>query len=206
MRRAARSALRAAPSSALGLTPRRRPTPSFPPLSAFLCPYSGPRRAGTRPSPSPSHHHHQQRPITTPTPPPPATPPPSTPTPTPTPTHYDLFPHTLPHGPPPHGPFRVNNRLLHQEFLRLQGGAHPDRHAAGGKRRAEAASAAINEAYKTLGDALLRAQYVLALAGRGVDDERARVDDGPLLAAVMEAREQVEEAQCEADLGGGGDG
>ncbi|PNY27823.1 J-type co-chaperone JAC1, mitochondrial, partial [Tolypocladium capitatum] len=72
---------------------------------------------------------------------------------------------------------------------------HPDKHPAADKRRAEARSAAINHAYRTLADPLLRAQYLLSL--RGVDvaaDETLKVDEPGLLAAVLDAHEAIEEA------------
>lgn len=117
-------------------------------------------------------------------------------------THYDLFPQTLPQGPPPKGPFAIDTRALRREFLTLQATAHPDLVPPGPeKRRAEAASARINEAYRTLAHPLLRAQYLLAL--RGVDaanDETARVEDPSLLMLVLETREAIEEAGSEEEL------
>jgi molecular chaperone HscB len=71
------------------------------------------------------------------------------------------------------------------------------------KKRAEALSARINEAYKTLQNPLLRAQYLLSLSGIEVaEDETAKVDDPELLMEVLEAREQIEEAEREEDLVG----
>ncbi|KAI1762939.1 Co-chaperone Hsc20 [Hypoxylon sp. FL1150] len=120
-------------------------------------------------------------------------------------THYDLFPHTLPAGPPPAGPFAVDARALRREFLTLQATAHPDLvRGAGGraaKRAAEAASARINDAYRTLAQPLARAQYLLGL--RGVDvanEETARVEDPELLMLVLETREAIEEAREEEEL------
>ncbi|KAH8893844.1 Co-chaperone Hsc20, partial [Thozetella sp. PMI_491] len=129
------------------------------------------------------------------------------------PRFYALFPETLPAGPPPAGPFRVDVRALRREFLRLQAAAHPDfHHAASGasdvqaasRARAEAASALINEAYKTLSSPLLRAQYLLRelhdadLAG---DEAGAAAEADPeLLGLVLEAREAIEEAADERDL------
>jgi len=120
-----------------------------------------------------------------------------------TPTHYDLFPSTLPLGPPPSGPFDIDLRALRAEFLRLQAKTHPDLHPPAAKPRAEAASALINEAYKTLQDPLLRAQYLLSL--QGIDmagDEAGKVEDQELLMDVMEAQEAIEEARSEGDLEG----
>ncbi|KAL7628375.1 molecular chaperone [Parahypoxylon ruwenzoriense] len=118
-------------------------------------------------------------------------------------THYDLFPQTLPLGPPPRGPFAIDVRALRREFLTLQATAHPDLSPGGGaaRRRAEALSARINEAYRTLSSPLQRAQYVLWL--RGVDvanEETARVEDPGLLTSVLEMRELIEEAEEEEDL------
>lgn len=74
-------------------------------------------------------------------------------------------------------------------------------HPASSKARAEATSALINEAYKTLSNPLLRAQYLLSL--RGVDvanDETLKVEEPDLLMLVLEAREEIEEAEHEDDL------
>lgn len=74
-------------------------------------------------------------------------------------------------------------------------------HPAADKARAEAMSARINEAYKTLANPLLRAQYLLSL--RGVDvanDETLKVEEPGLLMLVLEAREEIEEAESEDDL------
>lgn len=115
--------------------------------------------------------------------------------------HYEFFPETLPAGPPPNGSFTIDVRALRNEFLRKQAVAHPDLHRAEDKARAEALSARINEAYKTLSDPLLRAQYILSL--QGIDlagDETAKVEDQELLMEVLEARETIEEAASEDDL------
>jgi molecular chaperone HscB len=123
------------------------------------------------------------------------------------PPFYALFPKTLPRGPPPAGPFDIDARALRREFLRLQAAAHPDfHHAAGGgqQARAGAASALINEAYRTLRDPLLRAEYLLRVSF-GVDlagDEAGRLTtaDPDVLAAVLDAREAIEDAADEEAL------
>ncbi|KAI9681207.1 MAG: hypothetical protein M1817_002489 [Caeruleum heppii] len=115
--------------------------------------------------------------------------------------HYEMFPETLSSGPPPQGPFAVDVSRLRKEFLQLQSRAHPDRHAQEMKLRAEAASARINDAYKTLQDPLLRAQYLLSLRGIDVaEDETAKVEDPELLMEVLDVREQIEAAEAEDDL------
>jgi molecular chaperone HscB len=76
-------------------------------------------------------------------------------------------------------------------------------HPQNDKKRAEALSARINEAYKTLQNPLLRAQYLLTLRGIEIaEDETAKVEDPELLMEVLEAREQIEEAESEEDLVG----
>jgi molecular chaperone HscB len=66
-------------------------------------------------------------------------------------------------------------------------------HPQADKKRAEALSALQNP--------LLRAQYLLSLRGIEVaEDETAKVEDPELLMEVLEAREQIEEAQSEEEL------
>lgn len=131
------------------------------------------------------------------------------------PRYYALFPETLPLGPPPAGPFEIDVRALRREFLRLQAAAHPDfhHHAAtdsssshsSARRHAEAASSLINSAYKTLASPLARAEYLLRevhgfdLAG---DERGAETAAEPeVFMTVLEAREAIEEAEREEDLG-----
>ncbi|KAI9787383.1 MAG: hypothetical protein M1816_007516 [Peltula sp. TS41687] len=117
------------------------------------------------------------------------------------PKFYALFPLTFRQGPPPAGRFPVDLAQLRTEYLRLQAQAHPDRHPGDAKRQAEATSAYISEAYKTLQNPLLRAQYLLSLRGMDVaNDERAKVEDAELLLEVLEARELIEEAEEEEEL------
>lgn len=116
-------------------------------------------------------------------------------------THYDFFPSLGPDALPPKGHFTLDLAVLRREFLQLQAKAHPDLAPAEKKRQAEALSARINEAYKTLQNPLTRAQYLLEL--RGIDiagDETAKVEDPELLMEVLETREIIEEAQSEEDL------
>jgi molecular chaperone HscB len=74
-------------------------------------------------------------------------------------------------------------------------------HPQSDKKRAEALSSRINEAYKTLQNPLLRAQYLLSLHGIELaEDETAKVEDPELLMEVLDAREAIEEAETEEDL------
>jgi molecular chaperone HscB len=116
-------------------------------------------------------------------------------------THYTFFPRSVPEGPPPNGPFTIDLDALKKEFLQLQARAHPDLHPPENKNKAQALSARINEAYKTLQSPLLRAQYLLSLRGIELaEDETAKVDDPELLMEVLDARERIEEAEAEEDL------
>ena len=74
-------------------------------------------------------------------------------------------------------------------------------HQGADKARAEGLSSLLNEAYKTLQNPLLRAQYLLSLRGIEVaEDETAKVEDPELLMEVLEVREAIEEAQSEEEL------
>ncbi|KAI4174456.1 MAG: hypothetical protein LQ346_008231 [Caloplaca aetnensis] len=129
--------------------------------------------------------------------------------------HYELFPSSLPSGPPPNGSFHVNPSTLRKEFLQLQAKAHPDRHQGADKAKAEAASARINDAYKTLLNPLARARYLLSLrgvemsedesiAGSPLGMENENGESGPLdaglLMEVMEVREGIEEAGSREEI------
>lgn len=63
------------------------------------------------------------------------------------------------------------------------------------KLAAQNRSAYLNTAYRTLGDTLLRAQYLLQMRGVEVEDEAGSVEDMVLLAEVMEAMEEVDEIE-----------
>ncbi|EFR02087.1 J-type co-chaperone JAC1 [Nannizzia gypsea CBS 118893] len=123
-------------------------------------------------------------------------------------THYTIFPKTLPDGPPPNGSFDISLPELRREFLSLQGFAHPDKFPDGpAKRKAEALSSRINEAYRALGDPLARAQYLLAsqhdIDVTAEDGANKHPQSPETLMQVMEVQEAVEEAEDEniiADL------
>ena len=74
--------------------------------------------------------------------------------------HFELF--DLP------ARYVVDADALDRAYRALQQSVHPDRHAAGddtARRLAMQASARVNEAYRTLGDPVERARYLLALQG-----------------------------------------
>ena len=124
-------------------------------------------------------------------------------------SHYDLFPSSLPSGAPPTGSFHINPALLRKEFLQLQAKAHPDRHQGIDKAKAEAASARINDAYKTLLNPLARARYLLSLQGVEMSDDESIAGspsnsgggmDAGLLMEVMEVREEIEAAGSKEEI------
>ncbi|KAL2869992.1 J-type chaperone JAC1 [Aspergillus lucknowensis] len=113
-------------------------------------------------------------------------------------THYTIFPQTLPNGPPPASPFTIDLPTLRREFLQLQNTLHPDKYPPGPmKQEAEALSARINEAYRTLADPLLRGQYLLKeMHGIDVTAEDGAGQhpmDPELLTEVMDVQEAIEE-------------
>ena len=119
-------------------------------------------------------------------------------------SYYSLFPRTLAGGPPPNGSFDIDTGSLKREFLQLQAQYHPDKYSQSSARhRADVLSAYINEAYKTLADPLLRAQYLLQ-KNYDIDvmseDSNENPMDQETLMAVMEAQETIEEAQSDDDI------
>lgn len=114
-------------------------------------------------------------------------------------THYTFFPSTLPLGPPPQGPFQINPLALRTEFLTLQAKHHPDKQPPRQRTQAESLSASINEAYRTLADPLLRAEYLLRLQGLPLTEMKPQED---LLAAVMDAHETIERAVHKEEVEG----
>ncbi|KAJ5664733.1 hypothetical protein N7462_011546 [Penicillium macrosclerotiorum] len=118
--------------------------------------------------------------------------------------HYTIFSRTIPAGPPPASPFNISLGDLKREFLQLQGLIHPDKYPAGAaKQQAEALSARINEAYRTLADPLQRAQYLLReWHGIDVTAEDAATKhalDPETLMEVMEVQETIEEVGAEPE-------
>ncbi|PLB44760.1 Co-chaperone Hsc20 [Aspergillus steynii IBT 23096] len=116
--------------------------------------------------------------------------------------HYTIFRQTLPSGPPPGSPFDISLGDLRREFLQLQNVSHPDKYPPGeAKRRAEAFSTLINEAYRTLADPLLRAQYLLReMHGIDVTAEDGAAKhalDAQTLMEVMEVQETIEEVSAD---------
>ncbi|KAK7203085.1 DnaJ domain protein [Myxozyma melibiosi] len=115
-------------------------------------------------------------------------------------TYYSLFPKTLKDGPPPKGPFAINNRELRREFLELQSQNHPDlARSEAEKESSDKISSEINKAYSTLSSVLHRATYLLELHGLTLAEDAGRTmpQDPELLMEVYDVLEDIEE--CETD-------
>lgn len=99
--------------------------------------------------------------------------------------------------------FRVDADVLDARYRELAAQVHPDRyaHLSESERRASVSYATdVNEAYRTLGNALVRAQYLLRLAGRDVGLESNTAMDTSFLMEQMEWREAVSEARAAKDI------
>jgi len=108
--------------------------------------------------------------------------------------HFELF------GVAP--AFALDHAAVERAYRALQGEVHPDRHASAGdaeRRLALQASARVNEAYRTLRDPVLRAQYLLAQHGVNAADETDTALSFEFLESALERREQVADAAAAGD-------
>lgn len=90
---------------------------------------------------------------------------------------------------------------LHRRFLAISRNIHPDlfgTQAPEMRNLALRLSAQINEAYETLKDPILRAEYLLESSG-GRSSAVDKSAPGELLAEVMMLREEIEEARARGD-------
>ncbi|MBN1492117.1 MAG: Fe-S protein assembly co-chaperone HscB [Phycisphaerae bacterium] len=90
---------------------------------------------------------------------------------------------------------------LHQRFLSISRNIHPDffgAQAAEMQALSLRLSAQVNEAYATLKDPVLRAEYLLESTG-GKSSAKDKSVPGELLAEVMLMREAIEDARAAAD-------
>lgn len=97
--------------------------------------------------------------------------------------------------------FDLDEEAIRGAWLRLSGGAHPDRVGGAGSDpggEAERSSAAINEARRTLADPERRAAALLARLG-GPSETEDKSLPSSLLLEYMEAREELETAIHSAD-------
>ncbi|MDT7526141.1 MAG: co-chaperone HscB [Pseudidiomarina maritima] len=102
--------------------------------------------------------------------------------------HFELF--DLPAA------FNLDAADLQQRYRKLQQTLHPDRFANGSQRDkllAVQRTAQLNDAYQTLRNPLLRAEYILQLRGLDLAHEQTTLQDPGFLMAQMEWRERIAE-------------
>jgi molecular chaperone HscB len=97
--------------------------------------------------------------------------------------------------------YDVDLAELHKRFLAISRNIHPDLFGVQTTEMRNLAlrlSAQVNEAYETLKDPVLRAEYLLESAG-GKSSAADKSAPGDLLAEVMFLREDIEEAKANDD-------
>jgi molecular chaperone HscB len=97
--------------------------------------------------------------------------------------------------------FDIDEKLLHRKYLTLTRSVHPDvagQTSPAKRQDALTISSEMNHAYETLRDPVLRAEYMLSLAGEH-SDEKSRGAPPELLGEVMMLREEIEEARHAGD-------
>ncbi|NHN76674.1 co-chaperone HscB [Azotobacter chroococcum] len=100
--------------------------------------------------------------------------------------------------------FRLDLEQLAARYRERVRRVHPDRFAGAPAREQRLAleeSARLNEAYQTLKSPSRRARYLLSLQGEEMPQETT-VQDPAFLMQQMELREELQELQDAADLGG----
>jgi molecular chaperone HscB len=98
--------------------------------------------------------------------------------------------------------FVVDLRDLDRRYFSLQRQLHPDRFATRSPREraiSQSQAVSLNEAYDALKAPLLRAEYLLSLAGQPIGDEKT-IRDPELLIEQMERRESLAEARDAAGV------
>ncbi|CAG8728611.1 15434_t:CDS:2, partial [Acaulospora colombiana] len=96
--------------------------------------------------------------------------------------------------------FHIDPKTLRDRFLRIQKVSHPDRWARHGEEATEAAvsqSALATKAYQTLLSPRLRGEYILSLNDIYINEADTMEQEQELIMEVMEAREELEEAEGE---------
>ena len=90
--------------------------------------------------------------------------------------------------------FSIDKTLLSQTYRDLQKQFHPDKFAMQDDRirlQAMQKSTEINDAFETLKDSCLRAQYILKLKGLDIELEQRTLQDTEFLIQQMEWREKI---------------
>ncbi|WWC64579.1 Fe-S protein assembly co-chaperone HscB [Kwoniella dejecticola CBS 10117] len=102
----------------------------------------------------------------------------------------------------PSNGFGLDKADLRSKWLRRQRELHPDKFTAKGEKVIDLArelSGRVNEAYNVLGDELRRAEYLLSIHDKATD-ETDKLDDPMILAEILEAREELEEADIAEEI------
>ncbi|WP_456416554.1 co-chaperone HscB [Thiolapillus sp.] len=102
--------------------------------------------------------------------------------------HFELF--GLPVG------FIIDGAALAERYRDLQRVAHPDRYASGTEQEQRLSlqqTTRINEAYETLKNPVLRAQYLLSLHGIDMQAEKETTRDTAFLMEQLQLREELEQ-------------
>lgn len=97
--------------------------------------------------------------------------------------------------------FEVNGEALASRYRELQRQYHPDRfaHDAHEQQQALEWTTRLNEAYRVLNDPVLRAAYLLELAGQPIS-LLTSIADTDFLLSQLELREQLDEADSPEQL------
>jgi len=98
--------------------------------------------------------------------------------------------------------FAVDLALLDARYREIQSEVHPDRFAQAGdaqRRLSMQWATRVNEGYQTLKKPLLRAKYLLGLAGHDLDAESNTAMPASFLMEQIEWRESIMEARSSAD-------
>lgn len=101
--------------------------------------------------------------------------------------------------------FALDITTLTTRYQELQRQYHPDKFANGASSeqlRAVAQSATINQAWQTLRNPLLRAEYILSLNGFDIASEQQTVRDSEFLMEQLELHEELEEIERASDTEG----
>ncbi|WWC72017.1 Fe-S protein assembly co-chaperone HscB [Kwoniella pini CBS 10737] len=96
----------------------------------------------------------------------------------------------------PSNGFGLDKIDLRSKWLRRQRELHPDKFISKGEKIINLArdlSGRVNEAYNVLGDELKRTEYLLSINEKSTE-ETDKLDDPMILAEILEAREELEEA------------
>ncbi len=94
--------------------------------------------------------------------------------------------------------FDLDPAELRQKYLAISRGVHPDRAGADNASLSLRASARLNDAYRVLGDPLMRADYLLELCG-GRSSAGDKTVPQDVLNETLMLRDEIEDAKAAGD-------